>query len=221
MSLNMTCRYVLSALTVIAALGCLCLPYSAQAQTSRLYFAGYLGLNTAPDLDFSDAANSQRGDFGFDNANEFAGALGVRVNRQLRFEAEIGMSEQDIANADINGTGQVDASGELDRTLYLVNAYYDLDVPWHFKPYVSAGAGLARFDGKINAEGGTFTQTNETTTVPALQLGSGVKYRLRPDLALTGGYRYVTTTELDLGSFDVDYDTHEFRVGLEWDFPVR
>ena len=215
---NFSHNLIVTALTLLSILA---VPHYAKAQTSRLYFAGYLGLNTAPDLDFSNAANGQRGDFGFNNATEFAGALGVRVNRQLRFEAEIGLSSQDIANADINGAGNVDASGELERTLYMINAYYDLEVPWRFKPYVSAGGGLARFDGEVDSNGGALTSANETTTVPALQLGSGVKYRLRPDLALTGGYRYVTTTELDIGSYDIDYDTHEFRVGLEWDFPVR
>jgi opacity protein-like surface antigen len=208
-------------LAVIALLGVLALPHNARAQTSRLYFAGYLGVNMAPEQDYVDATGGQTGTFGFSNATEFAGALGVRVNRQLRFEAEAGFTSQDFANADIQGTGEVNASGKLDRSLYLINAYYDLDVPWTFTPYVGAGAGLARFDGKIDSQGGTFTQANDSTTVPALQLGGGLKYRLRPDLALTGGYRYVTTSDLDIGSYDIEYDTHEFRVGLEWDFPVR
>lgn len=214
-------RFSACAFTIIASLGLWTAPHNAEAQTSRLYFAGYLGVNMAPEQDYVDATNGQTGTFGFSNATEFAGALGVRVNRQLRFEAEAGSTSQDLANADIQGTGEVNASGKLDRSLYLINAYYDLDVPWTFTPYVSAGAGLARFDGKIDSQGGTFTQANDSTVVPALQVGGGLKYRLRPDLALTGGYRYVTTSDLDIGAYDIEYDTHEFRVGLEWDFPVR
>ena len=64
-------------LALFAVFSVLCLSISdAQAQTTRLYFGGYLGLPTFNDMDFGE--NSGSGDLEVKNGLAFAGALGVR-----------------------------------------------------------------------------------------------------------------------------------------------
>ena len=64
-------------------------PHQADAQNSRVYLAGYMGLNTMPDNDFSENTSGESGTYQTNNSVRFAGAIGVRLNRRVRFEPDL------------------------------------------------------------------------------------------------------------------------------------
>ncbi|MCF8495340.1 MAG: outer membrane beta-barrel protein [Alphaproteobacteria bacterium] len=200
---------------------CLTTAQPAEAQTSRLYFAGYMGLNTFSDMEFQDNATPSSGNLSADNATSFGGALGIRLSSQTRFEAEISYRSGPFSHIDINGGVSRGVGGELKSTMGLLNVFYDFDVPWALQPFVGVGIGLARHEGQINGTGGLAANARDETLSLLWQAGGGLKYRINPDMAFTGGYRYLDSPDPRIGAYEIDYNSHEFRVGLEYDLPVR
>ncbi len=192
------------------------MPSAAQAQVSRVYLAGYLGLNTYNDQEFS-APGVAQGDFEYDNAPSFAGALGLRLSKQVRVEAELSYRKPSISSMDINGA-TFDIGGQVKQWAGLANLYYDFDVPWKVTPYVSAGLGMSYFEGQIDAAG---LSAEDSAYALTYQAGAGLKYRPRDNMAYTLGYRYMDAMDLNLGDIDLNYSSHEFRIGLEYDLDWR
>lgn len=211
---------ILICLPVILAAILLAAPTPAQAQTSRVYLASYFGLKTYPDSEYDDSASGTSGDIKFKNAWSFAGALGLRLSQQTRVELEVDYTSADLDGIDINGLGAFQMGGEITSWIGMLNAYYDFDVDWPLQPFLGAGLGLGHFDAQIDDVAGFATDTNDDALGLVWQVGGGLKYRMNPELAVTGGYRYLGTTSLEFGGYDLDYRTHEFRLGLEWDLPA-
>ncbi len=194
----------------------------ADAQTSRLYFAGYLGLNTSDDQEFSESTSGTVGDIEMKNTPLYAGALGVRLSRQFRLEGELSYRKADMDRIVINGAGNFELGGELRTWLALANLYYDFDVNWKkLQPFIGVGLGFGWHNGEINDLSGLAANASEDSTGIAWQAGGGLKYRVNPDMAFTGAYRYLGSTDLEFESYDWDYGSHEFLIGLEYDLPVR
>ena len=203
----------------IALVACISiLSFSAGAQTKRLYFAGYAGFSGINDLDFSENSTPSNGDFEAENAINFAGALGLRFNRNFRMEAELSYRKSDIETANITGTGATAVTGDLSSSMLLLNGYYDFDISdWKTQPYISAGLGVARHSGDIT-DPGSFTQSVDDDAYSFMwNIGTGVKYRVHDNFAWTAGYRYLDGSDFDLNGTDIDYSAHELRLGLEWD----
>lgn len=191
----------------------------AHAQTSRMYLSGYMGLNTFSSREFSHPTDN--GAVEISNSVGFAGALGLRLTPNVRVEGEIAYNRSDFSNMTLSN-GTTGAIGKNLKTwLYMANVYYDLDVNWrNVTPYVSAGLGMAMHDGGIAGGPGGMPDASGTSYNLAYSLGTGLRYQMKPDLSLSGGYRYVGTTDFDIGDYQVDYGAHEFRVGLHYDLPV-
>lgn len=194
----------------------------AQAQSSRLYLAGYLGLNTFTESDFSESTTGSEGDIEFKNAFSLAGALGLRLTPQWRIEGEISRRSGHLDRADVSGLGSFEAGGDLTTWLYMLNVYYDIDWQWkNFQPFVMAGVGFGSHEMEVDSVTGLATPPATDDSLGfAWSMGGGLKYRLNPEMALTSNYRYVGTTDLEVDSYDVEYSTHEFRLGLEYDLPM-
>ena len=192
----------------------------ASAQTSRVYFAGYLGLSTYNDQKFEESSVPASGDIELSNTQSFAGALGIRISNQFRVEGEISYSNADLNRMDIDGAGSFQLGGDLATWLGMINLYYDFDVPWRIQPFLGAGAGIGWFDTHINDTSGFAADSAADTTALVWQVGGGLKYRMSPDLALTGSYRYLDSSDLSFDTYEVDYGSHEIRVGLEYDLPI-
>ncbi|MCB9982850.1 MAG: porin family protein [Rhodospirillales bacterium] len=194
----------------------------AQAQTSRIYLAGYFGLNTFNDQEFTESSTGRSGDYEIDNAISFAGALGLRLSQQLRVEGEISYRNAEFATVDVAGGGTFSTGGELKSTLMFANMYYDFDVPWSIQPFIGGGLGYGWHSGEIVDGSGLMVNASSDPSGFIWNAAAGVKYRPSPDLAFTAGYRYIDAlSDLEIGSYDVDFDTHEFRLGMEWDLPIR
>ena len=206
----------------LAVCTCLTLPLSdANAQTTRLYLAGYLGLSDFGSNDFDDGGTGTTGELDVDETYVFAGALGLRFSQNLRLEAELSYKNNDITNITVNNNGKFGASGEIESYTGLLNAYYDFDTDSKFKPFLSAGLGIGFHDANITNTSGLASNVNSDDFNFMYQVGAGIKYRLQPDLALTGGYRYLNGTDLEIGTYEIDYGGHELRFGLEYDLPIK
>jgi opacity protein-like surface antigen len=194
----------------------------AHAQTSRLYFAGYMGLNTFGDLDFSEKTVPTSGSFTPDNAFSFAGALGLRINNTWRVEAEASYRSADMGNINFGNGVSAPVGGSLSTYLLMANVYYDLDLGWQkLTPYLTAGLGLSFHDGEIDDTTGFGADATDSDFGVAWQVGTGLKYRVTDDMAFTGGYRYLGTSQIGIQGYDMDYSSHEIRVGLEYDLPFK
>ena len=196
---------------------------SAKAQTSRLYLAGYLGLNVSTNRGFAESSSSATGDLELDDSTSFAGALGMRLSHQLRVEGEFSYRSADFSSTDISGIGTFAAGGELESSMLMANVYYDFEMPsWPVEPYVGGGIGYAWHTGNISDASGVLPNVSSDDTSFVWNAAAGVKYRTRDDLAFSAGYRYLDTiSDLQFGSYDLDYASHEFRLGMEWDLPIR
>lgn len=189
----------------------------AKAQTSRIYLAGYMGLNTMPDSDITETTSNISGTYKTNNAMSFSGAIGLRLNRQIRFEGEMSYRKNDFSEI-VASTGLYPTGGEISNMSWFLNGFYDFDqFKWKAKPYLSAGLGLMRFNGSVEPAGGALQSSDDTAYALGWQLGGGLKYRLNPGLALTGGYRYLSASDFGIGVYNADYNAHEFNVGIEYD----
>ncbi len=206
---------------IIVFIGLVFYVSAAQAQTSRLYFAGYMGLSTHTESDFSESTTALHGDVEFKNAFSIAGALGLRLTPQWRLEGEISYRKADMDRVDISNLGSFELGGDLKTYLYLLNMYYDINFDWkNFQPFLTAGIGLASHEAQIDDLSGNLVDAGDDSMGFAWALGGGLKYRVNPDVALSTNYRYIGTNDLETDSYDVEYTNHEFRLGIEYDLPT-
>ncbi len=193
----------------------------AGAQSSRLYFAGYLGLNTFTESNFSETTTNSDGDIEYKNAVSLAGALGLRLTPQWRVEGEISRRNADADRIDFAAGGSFELGGNLESWLYMLNLYYDFDWEWqNIRPFLTAGIGLASHEAQIDTPAGGVPAATDDSLGFAWALGGGLKYRVNPDVAITGNYRYVGTSDIEVDSYDVEYSNHEMRIGIEYDLPM-
>ncbi|NCC21286.1 MAG: porin family protein [Alphaproteobacteria bacterium] len=195
------------------------LPLSdAQAKMSRLYMAGYMGLNVYPVLDISDGRASASGELEVKNSLAFAGALGLRLTKKVSVEAEVGYASADMDSLEIAAGGENKIGGQLRTTTVLLTGIYNFDEYWErLNPFVTGGIGFAFHDGKIEDPSGAATNVSDSDIGLAWTMGGGMRYRVRDGFAFTGAYRYVGSTDIGLESTDVEYGAHEFRVGVQYD----
>ncbi len=205
----------------VVIVGLLFLANPAQAQSSRLYFAGYLGLNAFRDSGFNEKSVPTSGDIKFQNTQSFGGALGLRLTPKWRVEGELSYRKADMDNIDFSNAGTFPLGGSMETWLWMVNFYYDIDMKWkNVEPFISFGGGLAFNDTEIDDSSGLAPDALGNSKDFAWQLGSGLRYRVKPNMAFTGSYRILGTSDIEVGTYDFGYSTHEFRLGLEYDIPV-
>jgi len=193
----------------------------AMAQSSRLYLAGYMGLNITSESQFIESSTPARGAIEFENGASFAGALGLRLSKNLRVEGEVSYRKADISNVDFSNAGSFNMNGDIATWLWMANVYYDFDVSWkNFEPFVGAGLGLAHHTGTIHDSSGLARDASDSSYGLAWQLGGGAKYRVSPDMAFVGGYRWLGSTDAQFDSYEMEYGGHEIRFGIEYDIPV-
>jgi opacity protein-like surface antigen len=102
----------------------------------------------------------------------------------------------------------------------MANVYYDFNLNWkNITPFVTAGIGVASHDASFTGGNGLPAASGRSTGF-AYQAGAGIAYRVSPTLAFTGDYKYLTTSDIDIGSYRTGYHSHEVRIGLQYDLPV-
>lgn len=194
----------------------------AQAGRSRLYFAGYLGLNKHPQLKYTEKTSSAGGELEMQNGLNFAGALGIRYNKNLRLEAEWGYHKAKTSMIETNGRSETPVSGEIKTNTIMLTGIYDFDVNWEdIFPFVSAGAGIAWHNGEVYEAGNMTADVSGYDMGLAWTLGGGIRYDVQDGMSVTAGYRYLGTTEIGIENATIDYGAHEFRLGINYDIKSK
>jgi len=90
----------------------------------------------------------------------------------------------------------------------MLNGYVDIKTAGPLTPFIGGGFGLAILS--IEAKSGT-------------EAIAGVGFKVRPDLTLDAAYKFFTKVGAPVDPFifpidDVDYTTHNFTLGVRFDF---
>lgn len=205
-------------------------PHGAQAASDsrflnlnlkRLYVAGYLGLSLFPDSDYEETVTPVTGVVELKNSNLMAGALGVRLTPEIDIEIELSHRKPDVTSLLPDGGTKVDMGGEIRTDAAMINGYYNFDTPWAARPFITGGLGIAFQNGEFDDTAGVTRDASDSDMGLAWQVGGGVKYRMKKNLSFTTSYRYFATSGLDFGTTHIDYGSHEFRLGIEYDFGIK
>ncbi|MEE2690678.1 MAG: outer membrane beta-barrel protein [Pseudomonadota bacterium] len=159
------------------------------------------------------------------------GAVGYRLNRALRIEAEVGRTENDADSFDITSpfTATLEQDGETDILRFMANAYVDFGkAGTRLRPYVGGGVGAAKID-TYRFAGTAFAPNNKTVHIDdsaagfAWQAMAGASFRLSPRLSLTAQYRWFDAGTVDqttaLGqALTTDIDGHHVDLGVRVSF---
>ena len=149
-------------------------------------------------------------------------AIGYRVHRQLRLEAEysyrFNKAESWFTQIDNNGVPtsftQVGATGRLYSHAGMFNAIFDLSKRRIrcANAYFGVGMGVLTIDADITAAGINYTSDDSRF---AYQLIGGVNYTLTQRIELFADYRYLAADDLNLTNTtggvpfgDVDFRSH-------------
>lgn len=198
------------------------LPLSfAFAQDKPFYVSGFLGLNLQQGHDFTQSSPVRSGKIDFDSAPSFGGALGFKLSNNLRLEAEIGYTNQDISALESNIGNSSSVSGDVEAITFLLNGYYDFDLDLPVIPYIGAGAGLGYFDANVNDNGTGLVQNNSGDDLNFIyQVSGGLKYPINEDINLRGAYRYLGSADIGFDQTEIDYSSHEIRIGIDYALPI-
>jgi len=186
------------------------------ANAKDMYVSGQLGISSTSDADWSEAGIN--GDISLDGTVSFAGSLGMRYNENIRGEIELSYRNADLDQLSVDGLGSIDVPGELKTTTALLIGYYDFRAGEEFRPYISLGVGAAKHDVDIPLTALTAAAYSNDDTVLAGQLGAGASYAINDNTSLTGGYRWLTSKDMTFDGTSFDYDAHEIRFGLRYQF---
>jgi outer membrane autotransporter protein len=197
------------------------MPVCASA-AKRIYFAGYMGLNMMGKRDFSETVNNVDGELGIDDGESFAGAIGFKLTPQLRIEGELSYMTADLTGVSITNLGDFDIGGGVDSTFAMINLYYDFDFDWkRIRPFIGAGIGYAWHDGSITDVSGFAVDAEGDSSGYVWQVGAGARYPLSETLSLIGAYRYMDGADLEFDEYEIDFGSHEIRLGVSWDLPFE
>ncbi len=150
----------------------------------------------------------------FDDTGSIDVGIGCRVVDGLRLEFNgTYRFESDLTSS--NGL-----AADYSAFSGMWNAWWDIANVGGFKPYIGGGVGFAVH--KIDASGPVGSTGNRTDTTLAWQVGAGVGIDVTENLTVDVGYRF---TDLGLSQgpgatpFYIDDNfSHEFRIGLRYDF---
>lgn len=159
---------------------------SMVASAAGTYVSGNLGAN------WDDVQSSY---LESDTGYVVSGALGTSIKSVpgLRAEVEVAFRTN---NVDVFG-GFIEA--EHNTTSVMGNVAYDFNNVGTFRPYVTAGVGVAHTEGTI---GGLSVATLESTGF-AWQLGAGLNTQVADGVSVGVGYRYFQGPELEVFGYEV------------------
>lgn len=197
-------------------------PAASADVAKKLYFAGFLGLNSYLKADYEDSRTPVSGTLEFHNGSMMAGALGLRLTPEFDVEAEIAYRKTDVSNLNIEGLNRVDMGGEIGSWTAMVNGIWNFDTDWVVQPFLTGGVGVTFQSGEFDDVTGVSYDASDDDIGLAYALGGGLRYPVRDGMAFTGSYRYYGTSDLDFRDTKISYASHEFRLGLEYELgPVK
>ncbi len=187
---------------------------------NNLYLSASIGAGL-----FQDDINYSDTDLGsvteeFDVGLQTQAAIGYQISDRFRAEAEFfyRRNESDIISIDATA---INASNTFTSLGGMLNAYIDLP-NGRFAPYIGVGLGVVKHD--LDAfEHSSGISGNLDDIELAYQLMLGTNYRMTHTIDLFGEYRYFGSTNpsvdtSDGSAIEIDYQTHNFLMGLRYRF---
>lgn len=180
-------------------------PFYANAENSGMYIKGIGGLSL---LNSSKNKGSVLNiDSDYKSGYAIGGAIGKKINQNIKVEAEISYKDNDADSLTITNSGQLNglsakASGDVSALSFMANAYLDAknigifteNNP--FSPYIMGGVGYAKLDADVNSGGVKIV--NDSATAFAYQVGAGINYEINKNVTVDVGYRYFATNEVSM-----------------------
>ena len=203
-------------LTVLAAaMGTGALPASASIYVD--FSAGFP--SDDPATLFDDDAAGTDFEFDLDTNSAFSLALGTDGGI-LRNELEVTFRDVEGILLRTDPPSADAGSGSFDNISLMSNVFLDVPLPANFEFFVGGGVGLVVFDGDASGTGSLGSiDFDEAGYGFAYQLKGGLAYHLTDNVALTAGYRYWRSGEIDFGSFELeDVEVHAIDLGLRLSF---
>ncbi len=212
---------------VSAAALMVALPSLAMAQDGEIKTASgpYLGLSAGYNWTRDTNVNAGTAFNKMDFSEGYTGILegGYRFDNGLRPALEVGYSKDVVDTISGGPVGRYGSGGNMAAITIMGVVNYDFHTGTALRPYVSAGAGLARLHmnrvGSLSAPGVLYDDWDSTF---AWQVGAGFSYAVADNMDLTVGYRYLDT---DKGTFKAgtqrakaDYRSHTALIGVRYVF---
>ena len=141
------------------------------------------------------------------SSRAFAAAVGKRVTENVRLELELGYAPVDIeaiTNLRVEGhpvSIPYGLTGESDVWTVTLAASYDVPIQGPMRPYVGAGAGIARHETRTTFTIAGFDSTTESgdDTVWSYHLRAGIGYEVSDTVVVFAGYRYTGARDVEIG----------------------
>lgn len=223
-------------LTALATSAFLLVPGIAAAESGP-YVGAYGGLNFLNESDLDTGISGVDADADFDTGFALGAVAGytydLEVNRAdglaIRGELDVGYRQNSIdsvgGSATIGGTTLSGSTGNVDGDVStfsgLANAWVDYTIG-RFTPYVGGGIGLASVSvNDVSILG--VDAVDDSDTVFAYQLGTGIAYSLTSNASLTLDYRYFATADPEFtdtagGDFEAEIGSHSVLAGVRFGF---
>lgn len=219
--------YMKNAISFLAAV---LIAASAQAEDAGKFYGRI-------DTGYSASVNMKR-DVGTDAGNSaiIGAGIGYHINDHIRTDLTLGYrGGYNASGAILVGATPVGMSADINSTVGLVNAYYDIGRFDRFTPYVGAGVGFSsnRVDTTNISIGGASVGNigGDTHTSFAWQVSAGTGIELTQNLSLDVGYRFIDMGTAQTGDTAVVGGTtitgatikgnlraNELQAGLRWTF---
>ena len=169
----------------------------------------YVGLNAG--VNFTSASDWEKGaasgDFDTKEAVSYSASIGYQPSN-MRYELELGQSEQDLDAAA--------TTGKIKATKLMANAIYDFGTNSGVVPFLGVGLGAVKAD---------VTPTNVPTvngasTKPAYQLIAGASAKeVLPQTDLSLAYKYLGTfSDFKEDTTKFEYNAHTIEAGAKFRF---
>ena len=174
------------------------------------WYAALSGFHAVP----HDSDTSRLTEFGrvsaetqYASSTAFSAAVGTRMTENVRLELEVGYAPVDIeAITNLRVEGQpvsipYGLTGDSDVWTVTLAASYDFPTEGLVRPYVGAGAGIARHETRTTFTIAGFDPTTESgnDTVWSYHLRAGVGYEVSDTVVVFAGYRYTGARDVEIG----------------------
>jgi opacity protein-like surface antigen len=141
----------------------------------------------------------------YDTGYTVGGAVGYMMG-SFRIEGEVSYQANDVDKVD--GLSLDPLSAEASALAFLVNGYWDFFIGSSFIPYITAGIGVTNIQFEMTGE------PDEDDTVLGYQLGVGVLFKLRENLALDCRYRYLGAANAEFTDAEIEVASNNITIGL-------
>lgn len=171
-------------------------------------------------LDDTEVQGLPSNDVEFDDAFSFGGAFGVHVD-PVRLEFEITHREHDIDRITASALAGVSLpiDGDVELTTLMFNVLYDFHPEFLPEPmdfYVGGGLGVSIADVEVKAAG---VSGSDDDAFLSYQFLLGTSYELKENIFMTLQYRFLGTTEPEIGGTDIDeLFMHGIEFGMRFNF---